>query len=120
MQSAGSSDASLIFSVLLLLLAFGAAASPLNAFLRFKYFGDGYRWRGLTRRDAIPLTKTVGIMAAFAAGAAWVMLRLVLKIGGLSCFLFGVFVAGLFGTIILSIWHALGKARCARTNCQNT
>ena len=44
-----------------LLFAVGAAASPFNTFLRFKFFIDGYRWRGFNREDSIPLGKTLAL-----------------------------------------------------------
>jgi hypothetical protein len=107
-------DASLVFFVLFLLLAVGAAASPFNKFLRFMYFSDGYRWRGFDRQDTVPLAKTVVLTCAFAAGAAYGGLTFFHKAGTVSNIFAGALIAGVFGTLIFSIWHALGRGRRAR------
>lgn len=110
-----SSDAtSLAFFVVFLLLAVGAVASPFNAYLRFKYFSDGYCWRGFNRQDSIPLSKTLALSVAFSAGAVYEGLAFLRKTGVLSNVLVGILAAGIVATVGFSIWHSLWRARRAK------
>ena len=102
---------SLIILVLCLLFAVGAATSPFNTFLRFKFFSDGYRWRGFNREDSIPLGKTLALSGALLAGAVYGGLAFLHKTGSLSNVLAGVFGSGIIGTAGFSIWYSLWRAR---------
>jgi hypothetical protein len=100
--------------VLLLFLTLGAVASPFNTFLRFKYFGDGYRWNGFKRRDAIPLLKTGMFAGALLSGGIYAGLGWFHQLGLLANMSFGVFAGGIIGTVVFSVCSSIWQARHAR------
>jgi len=109
-------DASVLFFALFLLLAIGAIASPFNKFLRFRYFSDGYRWRGFERQDAIPLSKTLVLTGALCAGAAYEGLVSFHSARTMSSMFAVALMVGVFGTVIFSVGHSLWRARVGRRN----
>ena len=68
----------------------------------------------LDRQDTAALAKTLVLTCALAAGAAYGGLTFFHKAGSVSNIFAGALIAGVFGTVIFSIWHALWRARRAR------
>jgi len=107
-----------VMSLVCFALAIGAAASPFNEFIRGKFFNDRYRWRGMDRRDLVPLLKTLSMTLGFAAGAFyWIAVssdsRTTLRRLSLA-----VFLTGVLGSTLFSIAYSLRRTFGARRDAE--
>ena len=85
------------------LLATGAAMSPFNAFLRRKYFEDGYEWSGLNKRATVPLLRTLGMVVTCLAGVVFGLYHLSLFAD--------FFVLGMVVHAAFPVWQKLRRRR---------